>query len=162
MPRVYLSLGSNIDPEANLRLGVSELEKRYGELTLSPVYRSRAVGFEGDDFLNLVAGLKTDDTIESIAEDIEAIHRVAGRDRGAERYSSRTLDIDLLTWGDVVTTVPPVRLPRKDILEYAFVLKPLADIAPEERHPETGRRYIEHWEEMSLQAAGLNRIDVEP
>jgi len=161
MPRVYLSLGSNVDPEANLRLGVAELGARFGELELSPVYRNAAVGFAGDDFLNLVVGLDTADSIGDIAATIEAIHGRAGRDRSQSGFSPRTLDIDLLTWGGAVTADTPVKLPRPDILEYAFVLKPLADIAPDERHPLTGRSYASHWEEMSLRPHDLRRVELD-
>ncbi len=148
MPNVYFSLGSNFEPEKNLRLGVDELRRRYGELKLSPVYRNKAVGFHGDDFLNLVVRCNARDYIEAIQAAIEEIHVLAGRQRGKEKFSSRSLDIDVLTYGDVVTDVPPVTLPRSDILKFAFVLKPLADIAPDDVHPETGRTYAEHWAEM--------------
>lgn len=158
MPRVYLSLGSNVDPEDNLRLGVAALQSRYGCPELSPVYRSKAVGFDGDDFLNLVASVDTADSIEAIAEHIETIHRLAGRDRSPARYSSRTLDIDLLTWGDAVLDGEPLVLPRDDILRYAFVLKPLTDIAADDRHPVTGRTYASHWEEMSTLPQELHRV----
>ena len=88
------------------------------------------------------------DYIEAIQAAIEEIHALAGRERRGKKFSSRSLDIDLLTYGDAVTSVPPVTLPRSDILKYAFVLKPLADIAPKDVHPETGRTYAEHWADM--------------
>ena len=160
MPRVYLSLGSNIDAEANIRLGIRELRRRFRKLDVSPVYRSKAVGFEGDDFLNLVVGFKTRAYIETIVRHIDAIHRIAGRKRGEEKFSPRTLDIDLLTYGDVVTDVPPVNLPRGDILEYDFVLRPLADIAPDDVHPMSGRSYRDHWAEMSRAGSALRRVDL--
>ncbi len=148
MPKIYLSLGSNVDPEKNLKLAVDELRRRYGKLNLSPVYRNKAVGFHGDDFLNLVVSCNARDYIEAIQAVIEEIHELAGRDRRGKKLSSRSLDIDLLTYGDAVTDVPPVTLPRGDILRYAFVLKPLADLAPNDVHPETGRTYAEHWADM--------------
>jgi len=147
MPRVFFSLGSNVNAEENLKLGVRELQERYGSLDISPVYRNKAVGFDGDDFLNLVVGCNAQCYIEDIVRDIEDIHELAGRRSDERNFSSRTLDIDLLTYGAVVTDVPPVKLPRRDILAYSFVLKPLTDIAPERRHPETGRTYAEHWAE---------------
>lgn len=146
MANVYVGLGSNVDAEKNLRLGIAELRSRYGELGISPVYRSRAVGFDGDDFLNLVAAFETDDSPEEIHRKIERIHALAGRERGRERYASRTLDIDLLLYDDLVSSEPALRLPRPDVLEYAFVLKPLADLAPDLKHPETGRAIGEHWQ----------------
>lgn len=147
MTRVFLGLGSNIDAEHNLKLGVDELRRRYGPLDLSRVYRGPAVGFDGDDFLNMVVGFDTDDPPADIHAQIELIHRIAGRERGASPYASRTLDIDLLLYGELVDKHPPVRVPRKDVLEHAFVLRPLAELAPEFRHPETGRTIGEHWAE---------------
>ena len=148
MPKVYFSLGSNVDPEKNLKLGIDELRRRYGKLGMSPVYRNKAVGFHGDDFLNLVVSCNARDYIEVIQAAIEEIHELAGRERRGKKFSSRSLDIDLLTYGDAVTDVPPVTLPRGDILKYAFVLKPLADLAPNDVHPVTGRTYGDHWAEM--------------
>lgn len=161
MTRVYFSLGSNVDAEANLRLGVDELSRRLGPLAVSPVYRNKAVGFEGDDFLNLVVGADTDLEIDALVEHIEAIHVLAGRRRGRNRFAPRTLDIDLLTYGDVVSDGPPVRLPRKDVLEYSFVLKPLADIAAAERHPVTGLAYAEHWRALASDAHPLTQVEID-
>lgn len=145
MVQIYLGLGSNIDPEENLRLGICELRDRYGKLAVSAVYRSAAVGFEGPDFLNLVVGCATDQSPGEVNEEIEIIHGKAGRKRGEEKFSSRPLDIDLLLYGDQVIDAPPLRIPRSDILEYAFVLRPLAELAPGVAHPLTGRTLADHW-----------------
>lgn len=145
MATVYLGLGSNIDAEKNLRLAMGELRRLFGALTVSPVYRSTAVGFDGPDFLNLVVALATDRGPLEVLQEIERIHEMAGRSRGPDKYSSRPLDIDLLLYDDRVDPSPPLRLPRRDILEYGFVLRPLADIAPELVHPVTGRTISEHW-----------------
>lgn len=158
MAKVYLGLGSNVDAARNLRLGVNELRSRYGELEISPVYRSRAVGFDGDDFLNLVIALDTDATPADIHDEIERIHTLAGRERGEERYASRTLDIDLLLHGNLVCAGPPLRLPRRDVLEYAFVLRPLSDLAPELLHPETGQSIGEHWRAFDAGSQPLERV----
>lgn len=158
MAKVYLGLGSNIDPEENLRRGVRELRQRFGELELSGVYRSAAAGFEGDDFLNLVAGMKTDHSPLAINEQIEEIHRIVGRRRGEERYSSRSLDIDLLLYDDLIVDEPPLRLPRCDILEYSFVLRPFAELAPELVHPQTGRTLAEHWHAFDEQSHPLEPV----
>ena len=158
MAKVYLGLGSNIDPVNNLRRGIHELGKRFGELALSDVYQSAAVGFEGDDFLNLVVALETDESPQHINEAIEAIHRLAGRRRGEERFSSRPLDIDLLLYDDLVVDAPPLRLPRSDILEYSFVLRPLAELAPCLRHPCTGRTLAEHWRDFDQESQPLTPV----
>lgn len=160
MAKVYLGLGSNIDPEENLRRGVRELRQRFGELELSGVYRSAAVGFEGDDFLNLVVGMETTDSPLAINDQIEEIHRIVGRRRGEERYSSRSLDIDLLLYEDLVVDEPPLRLPRSDILEYSFVLRPFAELAPELVHPQTGRTLAKHWQAFDEQSHPLEPVHV--
>jgi 2-amino-4-hydroxy-6-hydroxymethyldihydropteridine diphosphokinase len=147
MPIVYLGLGSNVDPEKNLRLGVNELRRRYGDLVISSIYQNAAVGFEGDDFWNLVVGFESEDGPASIQDEIEIIHGLAGRQRGTDRYSSRPLDIDLLLYGDLVIDEPPVHVPRSDVLAYSFVLRPLAELAPDLSHPGTGRTLAEHWQE---------------
>ena len=148
MAAVYLGLGSNIDAENNLRLAIRELRRRFGDLIVSPVYRSAPIGFDGPDFLNLVVAMSTDADPLQLLEQIEQIHEAAGRSRGPDKFRSRPLDIDLLLYGDRVEPDPPLRLPRKDVLEYGFVLRPLADIAPDLVHPISGRTIGEHWRDF--------------
>lgn len=163
MTRIYLGLGSNIDPEANLRLAVRELRRRFGHLDLSTVYRNAAVGFDGPDFHNLVVGFDSDDTPQAINAAIEAIHGLAGRTRGGAKFSSRPLDIDLLLYGDRVIDEPPLRIPRRDVLEYSFVLGPLAELAPDFVHPVSGKTLREHWNAFDRERHALRavRIDLE-
>ena len=160
MTRVYLGLGSNIDPEQNLRLGIRELRQRYGDLDVSGVYQSAAVGFEGPDFLNLVVGLDTEAGPQDVHQHIEAIHNMAGRHRGEEKFASRPLDIDLLLYGDLIIDERPLRLPRSDILEYSFVLRPLAELAPELIHPATGLSMAEHWQAFDPSRDPLTPVDI--
>ncbi len=160
MATVYVGLGSNIDPENNLHLGISELRRRYGELQVSAVYRSRAVGFEGDDFLNLVASFESDLLPQAICEEIEAIHNLAGRDLTGGKWESRPLDIDLLLYNDLVIDERPVRIPRADVLEYSFVLRPLAELAPDFVHPLTGKTMLEHWQEFDASSHPLDVVGV--
>ena len=159
MAHVYVGLGSNIEPETNLRLGLRELRCRYGRLALSAVYRSAALGFEGADFLNMVAGFHTDAEPAAIHAEIETIHGVAGRSRGGDRFLSRPLDIDLLLYDDRVCNEPPVRLPRADVLEYAFVLRPLSELDPHGRHPVTQKTFAEHWQAFDRDAHPMTRVD---
>ena len=160
MAQVYLGIGSNIEAERNLRMGVAQLRRRFGDLTVSNAYCSKAVGFAGEDFLNLVVGFETDATPDDIERNIEEIHGLAGRVRDAERYSSRSLDIDLLLYDDLVRKSPKLRLPRSDILKYSFVLRPLAEIAPEVRHPLTGLTIRQHWDEFDADCHPLTPVDV--
>ena len=160
MATVYVGLGSNIDPEFNLHLGIRELRERYGELGLSAVYRSKAVGFEGEDFLNLVACFESNESPGSICEEIELIHNLTGRDRDSGKWESRPLDIDLLLYNDLVIDEPPVRVPRKDVLEYSFVLRPLAELAPDLVHPVTGKAMLKHWQEFDAASHPLDVVGV--
>ena len=160
MATVFLGLGSNESPEENLRLAISELRSRYGDLVVSSVYQSSAVGFEGADFLNLVVGLQTKVPPLDICDEIETIHNLAGRVRGSDKWGSRTLDIDLLLYNDLVQDERPVRVPRKDILQFSFVLCPLAEIAPDQVHPVTGKTFHEHWQEFDAESHPLKETNV--
>lgn len=142
---VYVSAGSNVAPAENLRRACAELRKRFGELEISGVYRNRAVGFAGDDFLNLVLRFRTVESPAAIIAELERLHVLAGRVRGPDPFSSRTLDLDLLLYGDAVLPDPAIRVPREDIRKYAFVLGPLAELAPALRHPVTGETMAELW-----------------
>ena len=141
--QVYLGIGSNIDREANIRNGLEEIRSCYGELTLSPIYETEAFGFEGDDFYNLVVGFKTELPINELAHDLREIEYQFGRSRNETRYSSRTLDVDLLLFGDAVHD--KYHVPRSDITEFGFVLKPLSDITPNLKHPVLGETMIQLW-----------------
>jgi len=162
MTRVYLGLGSNIEPEKNLALGAAELERRFGKLELSPVYRAPAIGFESPDFLNAVAAIDTEIAPSALLDVIEEIHDIAGRERDAtNKWVARSLDIDLLLYGDLVSPERPLRVPRGDVLDYAFVLRPLAELVPGDVHPVTGRTFAEHWAEFDPAAQPLERVDVD-
>ncbi len=152
MPRVWLSIGSNLERERCIAGAVAELRERYGELILSRVYEAEAVGFEGRPFYNLVAGFETDQAPEALVDALHGIEDAFGRRRGPDKFAPRTLDIDLLTYGDLVSDDPSFDLPRGEITRYAFVLCPLAEVAGDERHPRTGKSYAEMW-------AGFDRKD---
>jgi 2-amino-4-hydroxy-6-hydroxymethyldihydropteridine diphosphokinase len=155
MATVYLGLGSNESPEDNLRLAIRELRSRYGDLSLSSVYQSASVGFDGADFLNLVVRLESEDSPLDICGEIELIHNLAGRIRNSDKWESRSLDIDLLLYNDLVQDERPVHVPRDDIVQYSFVLRPLAEIAPDEVHPVTGKTYREHWQTFDAESQPL-------
>lgn len=135
MATIYLSLGSNIEPESNLRTAVESLRQLFSEIILSPVYQSPAVGMVGDDFLNAAARAHTGLTAEEVVVQLRSIEDQLGRDRSAPRFSSRTLDLDLLLYDDLVLSTPELAVPRDEITEHAFVLQPLVDIAPDLLHP---------------------------
>ena len=159
--RVYVSLGSNSDREARIRLAVAALRQQFGEIELSPVYDSAAVGFDGSDFLNLVAGINTSLEVEAVVVIFHAIEDKLGRDRSLPKFASRPIDLDILTYDDLILDVPGIRVPRPEILENAFVLKPLQDIAPQRLHPVTGQSYAELWRYMAPNAPRLNLFPME-
>jgi 2-amino-4-hydroxy-6-hydroxymethyldihydropteridine diphosphokinase len=158
--RAYISIGSNIAPEENIRSAISALRCRYAELELSPVYESKAVGFEGDDFFNLVAAFETDEGMQRIAAQLRELEDAHGRVRSGERFSARPLDLDLLLYGDTVVALPGLVLPRPEITEHAFVLLPLAQIAPRRRHPVIGLTYAELWERFDHSGQPLWPVDL--
>jgi len=145
MAQVYLSLGSNIEPVRHLRAALADLEARYGTLQVSSAYESPAFGFTGDHFYNLAVGLRSQASPELIQRSLQEIEKNHGRTRGEQKFSARTLDIDLLLYDDLCLESAGLRLPRDEILKYAFVLCPLAEIAPDARHPRTGQRYAALW-----------------
>ncbi|MEO8160519.1 MAG: 2-amino-4-hydroxy-6-hydroxymethyldihydropteridine diphosphokinase, partial [Arenimonas sp.] len=135
MPTAYLSLGSNQQPEAHLARAIAELRARFGEVRVSPAYRTPAVGFDGPDFVNAAAILETD--LDPIALDawLHALEDLHGRRRDQPRFSDRPLDIDLVFYDQLILRGPGnLQLPRPE-LRHAFVLKPLCDIAPGYREP---------------------------
>ena len=160
--RAWLSLGSNIDREHNIRSAVRELENIYGGLVRSSVYESAAVGTEGAHFLNMVVGIETDVSLTELSSRLRAIEEGHGRERGEDRFAPRTLDIDLLTYGDrIVRNGESVLLPRDEITRYAFVLRPLAEVAGAERHPLNGKSYRELWEEFDQGLQPLWPVSIE-
>lgn len=162
MVRVYLSLGSNIEPARYIPESLALLADAFGELMLSPIYENEAVGFAGDNFFNLAVGLETDLPVGKLNTVLRAIEAACGRQRGEEKFSSRTLDIDILTYGDVTGTVDGIELPRDEIEKYAFVIKPLADIAPDDCHPVSGKSYASLCAEIVTADAPLWRVELKP
>ena len=142
---VLLSLGSNIDPEHYLRKALDELRQRFGEVVVSPSYRTAAVGFDGAPFVNNAAAIRTTLALDALEAWLHALEDRHGRDRAGPRLSDRTLDVDVVFYGDhVVNEGGRVRIPRPE-LKHAFVLKPLADIAPDFVDPLDGRTLRERW-----------------
>ena len=160
--RAYVGAGSNIEPERHLRAALHDLERRFGTLSRSSVYRTSAVGFHGDDFLNLVVSFRTSLSAAELVTELDRIEASAGRRRHAERFAPRTLDLDLLMYADTVVDVPGLKLPRDDIVEYAFVLGPLAELEPDLAHPVSGATMRELWERFEEGDQPIRRLADSP
>lgn len=145
MSTAWLSLGSNLAPEQNLRTAAEALRERFGAVVFSPVYRTPAVGFEGPDFLNAAAAIETDLDPFELNDWLHRLEDTMGRDRSGPRFSSRPIDVDIVFYDQLILKGPRnLELPRPE-LRHAFVLKPLADIAPGYRVPGDGRTLAELW-----------------
>lgn len=147
--QVYISIGSNVDRERYVLAALDALGGWFGELEISPVYESEAVGFDGSPFLNLVVGVATDLSVGELSRRFKQLEAENGRRRNVPKFSARTLDLDILTYGEAVGLVDGVELPRGEILKNAFVLRPLADIAAEVLHPVCGKPYGQLWQEYN-------------
>lgn len=159
MAIAYLGLGSNVDAERHVRIAVQALEEQFGKVEMSPVYRNKAVGFEGDDFLNLAARITTDMTPLQLRAFLRALEAAHGRDRNTPKWSDRTLDIDILLYDELVVYGEDLEIPRREILKFAHVLKPLADLAPDLVHPVERRTIAEIWADSECRAASLELVN---
>ena len=162
MGMAYLSLGSNVEPERHLRAAVAALRARFGEVLLSPVYRTRSVGFDGTDFLNAAAVIDSDLDPFALNDWLHALEDAHGRDRSGPRFSDRTLDVDVVFYGDLVVEGPGhLRIPRPE-LKHAFVLKPLADIAPGFIDPVSGLDLATLWRAHKQYGEAFEMVELDP
>lgn len=157
---VYISIGSNVDPQENICIAIRAMREVFGDLRLSPVYQSAAVGFEGDDFLNLVAGFDTGKTVTQVFDEAREIEDSQGRDRTQPRFSARSIDLDILLYDSEVIDLPGLSIPRHEILQSAHVLKPLQDLIPDTRHPVNGETYADLWHKLAVNAPRLDVVDI--
>ncbi|HST44311.1 MAG TPA: 2-amino-4-hydroxy-6-hydroxymethyldihydropteridine diphosphokinase [Luteimonas sp.] len=155
-----LSLGSNIAPDANLASAIAALRARFAGVRVSALYRTRAVGFEGADFVNAAAVLHSDLDVHALDAWLHALEDAHGRDRSAPRNGDRTLDIDIVLFGDLVLDGPGhLVLPRPE-LRHAFVLRPLAELVPDAIEPRSGRTLAALW--AASGEAGVAMTEVAP
>ncbi len=145
MALCYISIGSNINREQNVVSALTALQGEFGVLQNSSLYESSSVGFEGDAFFNLVSAFYSEKSAVDITLRLKKIEAAHGRVRGIEKFSSRSLDLDLLLYDQTIMQTEAVTLPHADILAYAFVLQPLAEIAGEQEHPVEQCNYADLW-----------------
>jgi len=154
MAKIFISIGSNINKDHHIRQGIAELCAILDDFVVSSVFESESVGFDGSNFYNLVCGGTTELSVEEVTQLLRRIEVDNGRDRSAKKFSSRTLDLDLLTYDQLVAT-SPAQLPRDEIDKNAFVLWPLCEVAPNEVHPLLGQSYQTLWDNFDQQLQKL-------
>ncbi|MFT4927733.1 MAG: 2-amino-4-hydroxy-6-hydroxymethyldihydropteridine diphosphokinase [Phenylobacterium sp.] len=154
MSQIYISVGSNIDKQRYISNALNALETTFNEVSISSIYESEAVGFKGTNFYNLVVGAQTSLSLEQVVEALKRIEQDNDRVRSAAKFSPRTLDLDLLTYDDIIAE-QPAQIPRDEITKNAFVLWPLAEIAPTERHPVSQLSYQQLWQQYDQQKQKL-------
>lgn len=139
--RAFISLGSNIKPEQNLVEGVRRLAERCRLLVASPVYETRPVGtLNQPSFLNAAILIETDlDAADLKVQVLQPIEEELGRIRTQDKNAPRTIDLDISLFNEQIMEVGHRHIPDPEILQFPHIAKPLADLAPEMRHPETGQ-----------------------
>ena len=145
MTQVLVAAGSNVAPLANLRRALEALARHYPALRASAAYRNRAVGFEGEDFINLVVGFDADDDVHTVIAHLHEAEALCGRARHAPKWAPRSMDLDILLFGDRVCDEPGLVLPRPDLVRRAYMLGPAAEVAPDTVHPTLGVTLADLW-----------------
>ncbi len=159
MPEVYVAAGSNIDPERRLARAAAELEASFAPVRFSPWYRNRALGFSGADFINFVAAFGTVWPVRAVLARLRAIEALCGRAREDPKWAPRAMDLDILLYGGLICQEPALTLPRPDLLVRAYMLGPLADLAPQLLHPTAGTTIGELWSRFDRASHPLERIE---
>lgn len=160
MLEVYVAAGSNVEPRTKLRLALNALQQRFGPLKVSPAYQNEAVGFSGDDFINLVVGFETQLELADILPILHEIENRCGRPRHAPKFAPRAMDLDLLLYGDLVCDTPAATLPRPDLIKRAYMLRPMAEIAPQLKHPVLGKTFSALWQEFDQAAHPMTAVEL--
>jgi 2-amino-4-hydroxy-6-hydroxymethyldihydropteridine diphosphokinase len=148
MRKGYISIGSNIDKNKNIPASLEALKLNFGSLTISSIYESESVGFIGDSFYNLIVGFNSELSVKEVAKILRQIELDNGRTRNSQKFSSRTLDLDLILYDNLIINDGRLQIPRDEIERYAFVLEPLMEIAPDLKHPISGLSYADLWEKF--------------
>ncbi len=161
MTTLALSIGSNIDAESNIRAALGALSLEFDNIRNSTTYESQAVGFVGDNFLNLVVLADTDKKLDEVASILKRLEDQLGRDRQQVRFSGRTMDIDILLYGNESGMYCGIELPRPEVTENAFVLQPLSELLPDAVHPATGLSYLKLWQDYDKSKQRLWPVDTD-
>ena len=160
MTSVFVAAGSNVEPAANLRRALDVLGRHYPRLRCSRAYRNRALGFEGDDFVNLVLGFETDDDVHEVVDRLQQAEAACGRARNDPRWAPRTMDLDILLYGNLVCDEPGLKLPRPDLVRRAYMLGPMAELAPGVVHPVLGSTMAELWSAFDRDGHDMQPVEI--
>jgi 2-amino-4-hydroxy-6-hydroxymethyldihydropteridine diphosphokinase len=158
--RVFVAAGSNVEPEKNLAAACAQIAHTWPDTVFSRAYRNAAVGFEGPDFINLVVGFSAAQPLHSVIEKLRGIETNCGRPRYAPKWASRTMDLDVLLFGDLVEKTADYTLPRPDLLKRPYMLGPLAEIAPDVVHPVAGRTIEALWNEFDRDGHVMSPVEI--
>lgn len=151
----YVSGGSNLDAESHLPQAARELRASYPGARFSRCYRNKSVGFDGPDFINFVVELPVVGQAFALREHLQRIEKLCGRPHVAPRWAPRTMDLDLLLFGNQVIDEHGLKVPRPDLTRWAFMLGPLAELAPDLVHPLLQQSIGELWRQFDSQAHPL-------
>jgi 2-amino-4-hydroxy-6-hydroxymethyldihydropteridine diphosphokinase len=158
MTLAYVSGGSNLEMDRALGQAARELKTLYPGARFSRCYRNEAVGFEGPAFVNFVVELPVVGAASALREHLQRIEKLCGRPDAAPRWSPRTMDLDILLFGDQVLDDHGLKIPRPDLARWAFMLGPLAELAPGFMHPQLHQTIGELWGRFDQQAHPLTPV----
>ena len=158
MPTGFISIGSNIDKDIHIPSSLNSIKKLFGKIICSSLFETEAVGFEGENFHNLIVQFDSPLDAQDIAKRLKQIEHEHGRTRDDRKYAARTLDLDLILHGDLILDANNLQIPRDEIERYAFVLEPLAEIAPCFLHPVSHKSYAQLWDEYDKTNLKQNKI----
>ena len=156
--RVFVAAGSNVEPEKNLERACAEIAHTWPDAIFSRAWRNAAVGFEGPDFINLVVGFSAAQPLHFVIEKLRGIETNCGRPRYAPKWASRSMDLDVLLFGDLVEKTTDYTLPRPDLLKRPYMLGPLAEIAPDFPHPTAHKTIGELWAEFDRDGHQMKEV----
>ncbi len=155
----FLGIGSNVQPQRHVAIAIERIRQAFDNAEFSPIYQSRAVGFDGNDFINLVARVETGLSPLALRDWLRALEDEYGRERDVPKFSDRVLDVDILLYGDHVSQEEKLELPRPELFHFAHVLRPLAELAPELVCPGDGRTLRQIREQAQLDESSLIALD---
>ncbi|MBR9790010.1 MAG: 2-amino-4-hydroxy-6-hydroxymethyldihydropteridine diphosphokinase [Vibrionaceae bacterium] len=147
MITAYIGVGTNIDREQHAKVAYKELQQLGEDLLVSPIYECEPIGFSSQNFYNFVIALRTTLSLEELSRCLREIEFKWGREENAQKYQDRTLDLDIVLFGEIISKQKP-ELPRSDIYKYPFVTKPLYDLEPHLVIPGDGRTVADVWYAM--------------